>query len=214
MTSNDSASIRVLLVDDHLLVIDGLAARLDTEDHIQIVGKAHNGEEALEAAQKLQPDVVIMDVSMPVLSGLEAMPRFRSELPDTRVLMLSMHDDREYILPLIRAGASGYVLKDVSSHELIKAIETVHQGNTYFSSGASQALFHEPDTETVQHEALSRREEAVLHLIAVGYANKEIARTLDISVRTVETHRYNIKQKLGIQSTAGLTRYAIDHNLV
>ncbi|MCH8551752.1 MAG: response regulator transcription factor [Natronospirillum sp.] len=206
--------IRVLLTDDHLLVLDGLAARLATEDHIDIVGKAHNGEEALELAHQLKPDVVIMDVSMPVLSGLEAMPRFREELPDVRVLMLSMHDDREYILPLIRSGASGYVLKDVSSHELIKAIETVHQGNTYFSSGASQALFHEPESDGHPREALSKREEAVLHLIALGYANKEVARTLSISVRTVETHRYNIKQKLGIQSTAGLTKYALEHNLI
>ncbi|TGG90091.1 response regulator transcription factor [Natronospirillum operosum] len=205
--------IRVLLVDDHLLVLDGLAARLACEAHIDIVGQAHNGEEALAAAHELNPDVVIMDVSMPVLSGLEAMARFRVEQPDIRVLMLSMHDDREYILPLVRSGASGYVLKDVSSHELIKAIETVHQGNTYFSSGATQALFHAPEPRA-EIEPLSPREESVLNLIALGQSNKEIARTLTISVRTVETHRYNIKQKLNIQTTAGLTRYAIDHNLV
>ncbi|EXJ12084.1 MULTISPECIES: response regulator [Nitrincola] len=210
------APIRILLVDDHLLVLDGLKARLGLETHIDIVGTANNGEQALEAARRLQPDVVIMDVSMPVLNGLDATKRFRIELPNIRILMLSMHDDREYILSLIQSGASGYVLKDVSSNELIKAIETVHSGNTYFSSGASDALFrsHPTPTQSFLNEELSQREITVLKLLAEGHSNKEIAQTLHISVRTVETHRQKLKTKLGIQSTAGLTKFALEHQLI
>ncbi|MEX1058210.1 MAG: response regulator transcription factor [Natronospirillum sp.] len=206
--------IRVLLVDDHMLVLDGLQARLSMEPQIEIVGTANDGEQALRAARQVNPDVVIMDVSMPVLNGLEATKRFRAELPNTRILMLSMHDNREYILPLIQSGASGYVLKDVSSTELIKAIETVHLGNTYFSSGASHALFQRTSDVQAVPDELSNRERAVLKLLAVGYSNKEVGRTLDISVRTVETHRQNLKNKLGIQSTAGLTKYAIERQLI
>lgn len=207
--------IRLLLVDDHMLVLDGLQARLAMEQHIEIVGTANNGEEALVAARALQPDVVIMDVSMPVLNGIEAAQRFKAEMPDIRILMLSMHDDREYILSLIQSGASGYVLKDVSSNELINAIETVHSGNTYFSSGASKALFTQP-TEAADEalEELSKRELTVLKLLAIGYSNKEVGRDLRISVRTVETHRQNIKNKLGIQTIAGLTKYAIERQLI
>lgn len=208
-------TIRVLLVDDHMLVLDGLQARLAMEPHIEIVGTANNGEEALKAARLLSPDVVIMDVSMPVLNGLEATKRFNTELPGTRILILSMHDDREYILSLIQTGASGYVLKDVSSHELINAIETVHSGNTYFSSGASNALFQMPDTTSKQAPSeLSKRELTVLKLLAAGLSNKEIGRDLRISVRTVETHRQKLKSKLGIQTTAGLTKFAIENQLI
>ncbi|MHA7879612.1 MAG: response regulator [Saccharospirillum sp.] len=213
-SQEDLNTIRVLLADDHVLVLDGLQARLSLEPHIEIVGTANNGEEALAKARALMPDVVIMDVSMPILNGLEAAARFKQELPGIRLLMLSMHDDREYILPLIRSGAGGYVLKDVSSTELIKAIETVYLGNTYFSSGASQALFHAGEGGGAAPEVLSKRELAVLKHLALGYANKEIAQTLSISVRTVETHRQNIKSKLGLHSTAGLTKYAIERKLV
>lgn len=207
--------IRVLLVDDHLLVLDGLQARLAMEPHIEIVGTANNGEQALCAAREKMPDVVIMDVSMPILNGLEATKRFRTELPGTRILMLSMHDDREYILSLIQSGASGYVLKDVSSHELINAIETVHSGNTYFSSGASNALFQQSNTAPDQAlDELSNRELMVLKLLAMGLSNKEIGRDLRISARTVETHRQNLKSKLGIQTIAGLTKYAIEKQLI
>lgn len=213
-TGEDPGTIRVLLVDDHVLVLDGLQARLALEPHINIVGTANDGEQALQKARATEPDVVIMDVSMPVLNGLDAAKRFKQELPDIRLLMLSMHDDREYILPLIRSGAGGYVLKDVSSTELIKAIETVHLGNTYFSSGASQALFHAGDGGEAAPDILSKRELAVLKHLALGYSNKEIGQILSISVRTVETHRQNIKSKLGLHSTAGLTKYAIERKLV
>ena len=211
-------NIKVLLVDDHVLVLDGLVARLQLESHIEIMGTAKNGEEALQKAQQLAPDVVLMDVSMPVLGGIEAAKRFREELPQIKVLMLSMHHDREYILPLVQSGASGYVLKDVSVNELIMAIDTVFQGGTYFSAGASQSLFtmpdKSPDALPSANESLTRRELDVLIALTSGHANKEVARRLNISVRTVETHRQNLKNKLGIHTLAGLTKYAIEQGLI
>ena len=211
-------NIKVLLVDDHVLVLDGLVARLQLESHIEIMGTAKNGEEALQKAQQLAPDVVLMDVSMPVLGGIEAAKRFREELPQIKVLMLSMHHDREYILPLVQSGASGYVLKDVSVNELIMAIDTVFQGGTYFSAGASQSLFTMPDkfpdALPSANESLTRRELDVLIALTSGHANKEVARRLNISVRTVETHRQNLKNKLDIHTLAGLTKYAIEQGLI
>ena len=207
--------IRILLADDHVLVLDGLQARLSMEPGFDIVATASNGREALTRAHEQQPDVVIMDVSMPELNGLEATKRFRRELPHIKLLMLSMHDSREYILPLVRSGASGYVLKDVSSDELISAIETVYAGNTYFSAGASRALFQDQEKAPRENmDELSTRELDVLKLLASGLSNKEVGHQLKISVRTVETHRQNIKTKLGIQRIAGLTRYAVDHGLI
>lgn len=211
---NTTTPIRILLVDDHPLVLEGISARLESESGIDVIGQANNGQQALQMAGELQPDVVLMDISMPVMNGLEAAEKFRDEQPDVRVLILSMHENREYIVKMIQSGAAGYVLKDVSSDELIRAIQTVAQGGTYFSAGASQALFSQFDHPDKSDTGLTRREETVLKLLAEGQCNKEVARTLDISVRTVETHRQNIKQKLNIQTAAGLTRYAIEHNLV
>lgn len=207
--------IRAFLVDDHTLVLDGIRSRLSDEDNIEVIGTACNGEEAIERVKELTPDVVLMDVSMPVMGGFEATRILKQELPETRVLILSMHDDKEYIVKLMQAGAYGYVLKDVSSNELIKAIESVHQGSTYFSSSASESLFNNFNSDAIGTEpVLTHRETDILKLIAEGQCNKDIARTLNISVRTVETHRFNIKKKLDIHTAAGLTKYAIEHNLL
>ncbi len=210
--------IRVLLVDDHPLVIDGIQARLEDEGAIDVVGRGGNGQEAIALSQKLQPDVVLMDISMPVMNGLEATRILSQDLPNIRVLILSMHDNREYMVQLIQAGAKGYILKDVSAAEMVKAVETVYQGGTYFSASASQTLFSNFDQpaarEGRKETQLTQREQTVLKLLAEGHNNKEIARVLGISVRTVETHRQNIKSKLDIHTAAGLTRYAIEHNLV
>ncbi|WP_305857891.1 response regulator transcription factor [Balneatrix alpica] len=209
--------IKVLLVDDHPLVLDGIRARLAAAAGIEVVGQAGNGQEALEQAALQQPQVILMDVSMPVMNGLEATREFQRRFPAMRILILSMHDNREYILQLMQDGASGYILKDVSAEEMIKAIETVYQGNAYFSQSASHSLFSKPlapGGADVSPSVLTPREETVLCLLAEGRNNKEIARQLSISVRTVETHRQNIKQKLGIQTAAGLARYALEHKLV
>lgn len=211
--------IRVVLVDDHPLVQEGIIARLETEASLEVVGAANDGAQALQLIAEVKPDVVLMDISMPVMNGFEATERLRAEQPDVRVLILSMHESREYILKLIQCGAAGYVLKDVSSVELITAIKTVHSGATYFSAGASQSLFSQPDLQPQvetenQQEALTGRETEVLRLLAEGASNKEVARKLDISVRTAESHRQNIKSKLDIQTAAGLVRYAIEHKLI
>lgn len=212
--TTEPSRIRVLLVDDHMLVLDGLQARLEMEANINVIGTAANGLEALEKAQLLKPDLVLMDVSMPILNGLDATKRFRIEQSGIKILMLSMHNDKEYILSLIQSGANGYVLKDVSSEELVQAINIVYQGGTYFSSKASDALFGQLAVNTSDVETLSPRESAVLAEVASGWSNKEIAQRLSISVRTVETHRQNIKRKLDIHSSAGLVKYAIEHNLI
>jgi two-component system nitrate/nitrite response regulator NarL len=209
--------IRVLLVDDHPLVLDGINACLSSESHIEVVGQANNGLEALELAEVLQPDVVLMDVTMPVMNGLEATRELKKRFPDYRVLILSMHENREYILQLIQSGAAGYVLKDVPSDELVKAIEIVHKGGTYFSSKASETLMKNSESGlsgVASQQDLTKRERTVLKHLAEGDSNKDIARKLDISVRTVETHRQNIKQKLNIQTAAGLAKYAIENNIV
>ncbi|OOV86319.1 response regulator transcription factor [Oceanospirillum linum] len=209
-----SASIKLLLVDDHPLVRDGIRARFEADDLIEVIGEAQNGQQALDFVEHRRPDVVLMDVSMPVMNGLEATQHLRNRYPSVPVLILSMHDSREYIQQLVQTGASGYVLKDVGSDELVRAIQTVHQGGSYFSAGVSRVLFQgQPDT-TEQKQALTPREETVLRYLAEGNSNKEIARQLDISVRTVETHRQNIKQKLDIHTAAGLARYAVEEGLV
>jgi two-component system nitrate/nitrite response regulator NarL len=196
-----------------MLVLDGLQARLEMEDNIDIIATAANGLEALEKASDTQPDLILMDVSMPVLNGLEATKRFKAEQPNVKILMLSMHSDKEYILSLIQSGANGYVLKDVSSEELVQAINTVYQGGTYFSSGASDSLFSQAPSP--KHcEELTKREVAVLKEVAIGLSNKEIAQSLSISVRTVETHRQNLKNKLDIHTSAGLIKYALEHQLI
>jgi len=206
----NAAPIRVLLADDHPLVLDGLRSCLEMYDHIEVLGTARTGREALDLAGELSPDIVLMDINMPELGGLDATELFSERFPDIKLLILSMHDRREYIASAVRYGARGYVLKDVPSQEIVTAIEAVHRGGTYFSSGVSEILLAQNGDEG----PLTTREQTILLLLAEGQSNKHVARELDISVRTVETHRRNIKRKLNISSTAGLTRYAIQHGLI
>lgn len=210
---NKRRAIKVLIVDDHPLVLEGIKAVLETYDHIEIVGAASSARAALSLAGRAAPDVVMMDINMPDLNGLDAIELFREQHPGTRLLMLSMHDSREYISTSVMYGASGYVLKDVSTSEIVAAIEAVAAGGTYFSAGVSEALLQSGNAQK-EWRPLTTREQAVLLLLANGKSNKDVAHTLDISARTVETHRKNIKKKLGIATTAGLTRYAIENGLI
>lgn len=205
--------IKVLLVDNHPLVLDGLKAILETYDHVMVVGAAPSARIALDIARTTAPDVVLMDINMPELNGLDAIELFKEQSPSARLLMLSMHDSREYISTSVMYGASGYILKDVSTEEILKAIETVAAGGTFFSTGVSDVLL-ERGPHGQKNKALTTREQDILLLIAAGKSNKDVASTLDISARTVETHRKNIKRKLGIAATAGLTRYAIQNGLI
>lgn len=202
-----------MLVDDHPLVLEGIRACLENYEHIHVVAEVNSGEDALNAAAAANPDVILMDINMPGLNGLDATELIRERLPNSKLLILSMHDNKEYISNALMYGAQGYVLKDVPTREIVTAIEAIHGGATYFSSGVSNLLFT-GQAEGEKAGALTSREQAVLVLLAEGKSNKEVARELEISVRTVETHRKNIKSKLEISSTAGLTRYALEHGLL
>ncbi|NAW60014.1 MULTISPECIES: response regulator [unclassified Vibrio] len=207
--------INVVIVDDHQVVLDGFIARLELEPDIRVVGTASNGLEAVEVVRRLAPDVVLMDVSMPVMNGIDATRLIREERPHSKVLMLTMHDNREYIMKVMQAGAVGYMLKEISAEKMVQAIKTVNQGSTYFCESVTQTLFTQEVTPAIQRpNPLSRREEAVLKLVAEGHSSKKIAALLSISYRTVETHRQNIKHKLDLHSTAELAKYALEKGLV
>ncbi|WP_170449700.1 response regulator transcription factor [Ruegeria arenilitoris] len=204
-------TIRVLIVDDHPMVAEGIQSILESFDDIKVVGTLGNGRDAVDQAAHLQPDVILMDLNMPGLGGLSATELILEQLPDTRILILSMHDSPEYISTALSHGAKGYVLKDVPTDEIKQAIDAVMRGERYLCTGAIGSL--EPK-EDAAREALTGREQTILLELAQGKSNKEVALALDISVRTVETHRKNIKRKLGISSTAGLTRYALEHGVL
>ncbi|EHV5550091.1 response regulator transcription factor [Vibrio vulnificus] len=207
--------IRVVIVDDHQVVLDGFMARLEMEPEIDVVGTASNGLEALDVVKQHKPDVVLMDISMPILNGIEATRMIKAEWPEAKILMLTMHDNREYIMKVMQEGAVGYMLKEISAEKMVQAIKTVNQGSTYFCESVTQTLFTQEIVPAAQRpNPLSRREEAVLRLVAQGHSSKKIATLLEISYRTVETHRHNIKHKLELNSTAELAKYALEQGLI
>ena len=207
--------IRVVIVDDHRVVLEGFMARLEMEPEIEVIATASNGLEALEVVKQHRPDVILMDVSMPIMNGIDATRLIKEEVPDAKVLMLTMHDNREYIMKVMQAGAVGYMLKEISAEKMVQAIKTVNLGSTYFCESVTQTLFTQDIIPSAQKpNPLSRREEAVLKMVAKGHSSKKIASLLNISYRTVETHRQNIKHKLDIHSTAELAQYAIQHGML
>ncbi|RVT85201.1 response regulator transcription factor [Rhodobacteraceae bacterium CCMM004] len=206
-----SKPVRVLIVDDHPMVAEGIEAILETYEDIAVVGTLGTGGEAVERVIELAPDVILLDLNMPGISGLSATELILERRPGTRVLILSMHDSAEYISTALSHGAKGYVLKDVPTDEIKIAIDRVMAGEDYLCTGAKAAL---SPRITDGREPLTNREQTILLELAQGKSNKEVALALDISVRTVETHRKNIRNKLGISSTAGLTRYAMEHGVL
>nr|WP_210347473.1 MULTISPECIES: response regulator transcription factor [Agrobacterium] len=200
-----------MLIDNHPLVLDGLKAVLETYDHIAVVGTAVSAMAGIDAAVATRPHVVLMDINMPQINGIDALELFKEKRLPTRVLMLSMHDSREYISMSVMYGAAGYILKDVATEEIVAAIDAVAAGGTYFSSGVRDVLM---EGSSGRLKALTTREQDVLLLIARGKSNRDAALALDIAERTMETHRKNIKRKLDIATTAGLIRYAIDNGLI
>lgn len=205
--------IRVLVADDHMIVRTGIRHVLESEPGFEVVGEAADGTEALALTAELHPDVVVLDISMPGVSGLELATQLRSAGGGARVLILSMHDNAEYVLESVRAGAHGYLLKDTAATELRTAIRAVCQGESYFSppvaSRLSAAVRGEHDPQPAGLDQLTGREREVLHGIAQGRTNKEIATELGISHRTVETHRESLMRKLQIRTVAELTRFAL-----
>jgi len=213
-----TARIRVLVADDHTIVRQGIVGILKSSEDVEVVGEAADGAEAVEKATKLKPDVVVLDVSMPHLTGLEAARRIREALPATRVLVLTMHDDEEYVLKMVRAGASGYLLKDSAGSELIAGIRALKAGKAYFGPHASRALAEAyqsggslPDDP---FERLTDREREIFQLVVEGKTNAQIADLLFISPKTVDNHRTRMMEKLGIHGTAELVRFAAKHNLL
>lgn len=206
-----SNEIRVVIVDDHPMVTEGIQAILETYDDIRVVGTLANGREAIDEVADLAPDVMLMDLNMPEVGGLSATEIILERRPGTRILILSMHDSAEYISSALSHGAMGYILKDVPTEEIRTAIDTVMRGERYLCTGATAALA--PKTADGR-EPLTSREQTILLELAQGKTNRDVAGELEISVRTVETHRKNIKRKLGISSTAGLTRYALEHGVL
>ncbi|MFC5430947.1 response regulator [Paraburkholderia denitrificans] len=201
---------RLVLVDDHPLVRDGLRARLEAVTGFEVAGEAGNADEALALAATVEPDLVLMDVGMAGMNGIVLAGIFHDRFPAIRVLMLSMHDNVEYVTQAVRAGASGYVLKDSPSTEIVRAIEAVLAGQTYFSAGLGVRMIQASAMETPV-ERLTPRERDILDALAEGLSSKQIAQRAGLSVRTVETHRLNLKRKLDIEGQAELIKFAVEH---
>lgn len=210
--------MRVLIADDHTMVRESLVSLLEAAGDVEVVAQAADGIEALEKAERTRPDIVVADLSMPRLGGLEVVRRLRERLPNTRVLVLTMHQEDEYVLQAVRAGASGYLVKDSAATELLAAVRSLHAGRRYFGPQASRALAEQLQNPGRGAEdpygRLTAREREVFHLIAEGLTTKEIARRLEISVKTAENHRGRVLDKLDVRNTAELVRYALRKGLL
>jgi DNA-binding NarL/FixJ family response regulator len=205
--------LRLLLVDDHAVVREGLRALLATDSRFEIVGEASEGEGAVAAADALRPDLVVMDVSLPGINGVQATRQLKSQHPNMRVVALTVHEEGGYLRSLLDAGASGYVLKRSAASELLRALHIVGEGGTYLDPAMAGQLVSKlvrSSSHAGPAPLLSERESEVVRLVARGYSNKEIAGKLDVSVKTVETYRYRAVEKLGLRNRADLVRYAIE----
>ena len=213
--------ITVLLAEDHQIVREGFRSLLEHERDIEVVGEAATGRQAVQLTRQLRPSVVVMDIAMPLLNGLEATRQIRKDFPDTKVLVLSAHSDDAYVEQVAELGAAGFLLKQTSSHDLATAIREVQKGNTFFSPAISRRLQRRLQKSAVRGEAsnrrgnrLSSREVEVLQLIAEGKPNKQVAAELGVSFKTVDKHRQHLMAKLNIHDIAGLTRYAIRAGII
>jgi two-component system response regulator NreC len=209
--------IKVLIADDHTIVRKGLRKILTDDPAVEVVGEASNGREAVRLATQLKPAVVIMDVAMPELNGIEATRQITQKLLNTKVLVLTMHEDESYVRQMIKAGAKAYLLKDTIESELIQAIKTVHQGDTYLNPRVSKIIvedYHQRKARRDRYELLTAREREILQLVATGKSSKQIAEQLYLSAYTVDTHRKRIMEKLDLHTTAELTACAIRKGLI
>ncbi|OGU28473.1 MAG: hypothetical protein A2X67_11630 [Ignavibacteria bacterium GWA2_55_11] len=211
--------IRLLLVDDHPIVRSGVRRELTSRRDIQVVGEAGNGKEALAAVEKLEPDIVLLDISLGKMSGIDVAKKLKKKSPGVKILVFTVHNEKEYILEFAKLGVSGYMSKEASRDELVKAFQSVHAGKTYFSDAVSQVLISQylADSRSVQParpSELTEREQEILILIAEGNSNKETAARLKISPRTVETHRERIMRKLDIHTAIGLAKFAIKRGMI
>ncbi len=212
--------IRVLIADDHAIVRDGVRMILEAQKDIVVVGEACNGREAVEKARALLPDVVLMDIAMPEMTGLQATEVVKRELPAVQVVVLTMHEDYQYFFEVLRAGASGYILKGAATAELLTAIRAAHDGGVYLHPTVAKNLVAdyvkrmEPGEEKARYDGLSERERQVLTLVAEGRTSQQVADELFLSINTVQTHRAHIMEKLNLQNRAELIRYALRKGLI
>ena len=212
-------SIKVLLADDHKILREGIISLLKKQRDIELIGETEDGREAVRKTLKLKPDVVIMDIGMPELNGIEATRQIKAALPEVNVIALSIHSDKRFVTGMLKAGALGYLLKDSAFNELVKAIKAVDDNKTYIGSGITEIIIEDylyqlnKDTST-SDSPLSERENEVLRLLAEGKNTKEIASVLNVSPKTVETHRQHIMEKLNIHNLADLIKYAIQTGLI
>lgn len=209
--------IRVLVVDDHAIVRAGIAALLKSERDIVVVGEAETGEQALRKISSLAPDVVLMDLTLPGMDGIETTARIGRQFPAVRVLVLTQHDQEEYLRRVMESGARGYIVKNSLAEDLLRGIRSVHKGERFFDAATTLIADSLARREVQPHpsrDILTKREREILHYIAEGNTNMETAQILNISVRTVEFHRANLAEKLGLHDTASLVKYAIKHKIV
>ena len=206
-------SVRIVIADDHGIVRSGLRLLLDRQDDMEVVAEAEDGVEAVEKVLAEHPDLAILDVSMPRMTGLQATHEIKRQTPDVHVLMLSMHDDERYLFEALRAGAAGYVLKRAADQDLLTAVRSAVRGEPFLTASAQQALIRDFVARGEQPE-LTPREQEIVKLIAEAHTNREIAEILHLSEKTVESHRGNVLQKLGMRDRVELVRYAIRHGLV
>lgn len=213
-----SALIRVLVADDHTIVRQGIVSLLRDSGVCEVVAEAANGLEAVEKAMAVRPAVALIDITMPRLNGLEVVRRIRQALPDTRVLVLTVHDDEEYVLPIVRAGATGYLLKNAAATELVEAVQTLNRGKAYFGPEAARVMAEQlrnpGEAQADPYQRLTPREREVFHLVVEGKASKEVSRLLGISVKTAENHRARLMEKLTVHNTAELVKYAARKGLL
>ncbi len=218
--TNKTSAIRVLIVDDHILIREGLRSVLDNQPNIEIVGEASNGEEAVDKAGELNPDVILMDITMPVMNGLQATTIIKEKYPDINILILTIHEDDRYFFKILEAGASGYFIKGGSSAELISALHTVWEGHIFLYHTMAKRLLRDylerarTSGDSSDLSSLTKREKEILKLVAEDYSNREIASMLDLSPATVQTHRANIMAKLNLHSRTELTKYAIRRGII
>ena len=214
--------IKIVLADDHVLVRNGIKAMLEHDPDLAVTGEADNGSEALELAKAVKPDLLILDIRMPQMTGLEAAAKLKSYSPKTKAVILSMHDSEEYVLQALDAGAYGYLLKDTDKNEFVKALKQIHGGAKYFSGSVSNVLANRllgkksagKPSAKIDSYNLSKREKEILHMVVDGKQNKQIADQLDKSIRTIETHRFNIMKKLEVNNAIDMVNKAMKENLV
>jgi DNA-binding NarL/FixJ family response regulator len=211
------SKIRVLVVDDHAILREGLRALLSYYEDVEVVGEAHDGGEALELVESLEPEIVLMDIAMPGMNGLEATRQIHDKFPYTQVLVLTQYEEWQYVMPLLKAGAAGYVLKRALGAELISAIRAIASGDSFLYPPVAKIVLEQiqrtGEPTSGQSKDLTPREREVLSHIISGETNRQIARTLSLSIKTVEWHRSNIMEKIGVNSVAELVQYAMKHEL-